>query len=84
MAKGPWQNHSALILDEISMVSLKLLLTVDMHLSQAKGKTNNDTTVLGGLALVIVMEDFYQFPPVVRRSLWTHPIISKEIYGKGI
>ncbi len=46
LAKGLWQNHLVLILDEISMVSLKLLLTVDMRLSQAKGKINNDTAVL--------------------------------------
>lgn len=66
------------------MVSLKLLSTVDMRLSQPKGKTNNDTAVLGGLTLVIVMGDFYQFPPVVGRSLWTHPVTAAEIYGKGI
>ncbi len=51
------------------MVSLKLLSTVDMRLSQAKSKTNNDITVLGDLALVIIMGDFYQFPPMVGRSL---------------
>ncbi len=84
LAKGPWQNYSALILDEISMVFLKLLSIVDMRLSQPKGKTNNDTAVLGDLALVIVMGDFYQFPPVVGRSLWTHPVINEEIHGKGI
>ncbi len=66
------------------MVYLKLLSSVDMHLSQAIGKTNNDIAVLGGLTLVIIMEDFYQFPPVVGRSLWTHPITNEEIYGKGI
>lgn len=69
MAKGPWQNCLALIMDEISMVSLKLLSTVDMRLSQAKGKTHNDTAVLGGFALIIVMGDFYQFLPLVGRSL---------------
>ncbi len=63
-AKDPWQNRLALILDKISMVSLKLLSTVDMRLSQAKGKINNDIAVFGGLALVIVIGDFYQFPPV--------------------
>ncbi len=69
LAKGLWQNHLALILDEIGMVSLRLLSIVDMRLSQAKGKTNNDITVLSALALVIVMGDFYQFPLVVGRSL---------------
>lgn len=84
MAKGLWQNHLALILDEISIVFLKLQSTVEIRLSQAKGKTNNDTAVLGGLLLVIVMGDFYQFPPVVERSLWIYPITSDEIYGKGV
>ena len=51
------------------MVFLKLLLIIDMHLNQGKGKTNNDTVILGSLALVIVIGDFYQFLPVVKRSL---------------
>ncbi len=84
LAKGPWQNCLVLILNEISIISLKLLSTVDMRLNQAKSKTNNDTIVLGGLALVIIMGDFYQFPPVVRRFLWTHLVTSEEIHGKGI
>ncbi len=66
------------------MVSLKLLSTVDIRLSQAKGNTNNTTAVLGGLVLVIIMGDFYKFPLVVERSLWTHLITSEEIHGKGI
>ena len=69
MQKSFWQNHLALILDEISMVSLKLLGMIDMCLSQAKSKTNNDIAVLDGLALIIVMGNFYQFPPVTGRSL---------------
>ncbi len=66
------------------MVSLMLLLTVDISLSQAKSKTNNDSAVLCDLALVIVMRDFYQLSPMVGRFLWTHRIISEEIHGKGI
>ncbi len=84
LAKGPWQNRLALILDEISIVSLKLLSIVDIRLSQAKDKTNNETTVLDSLALVIVMGDFYQFAPVVGRSLWIYLVTSDEIHGKGI
>ena len=52
------------------MVFLRLLGTVDMCLSQAKSKTNNDSTVLVGLALIIIMEDFYQFSLVNTRSLF--------------
>ncbi len=66
------------------MVSLRLLEMIDMRLSQAKSKTNNDTAVLGGLALVIVMGDFYQFLPVTGRSLWIDPVTEEEIHGKSI
>ncbi len=55
-----------------------------MRLSQAKDKTNNDTAVLGGFALVIVMGNFYQFSPVVGRSLWTYLVTSEKIHSKGI
>ncbi len=84
MPKSPWQNHSALILDEISIVSLRLLGMIDMHLSQAKDKTNIDIAVLGVLALVIVMGDFHQFLLVTGRSLWTGPVTEEEIHGKSI
>lgn len=66
------------------MISLKLLSIVYIRLSQAKDKTNIDIIVLGSLALVIIIGNFHQFPPVVRRSLWTHPIINDEIYSKGV
>ena len=59
LAKGPWQNRLALILDKISMVFLKLLSTVEMCLNQVKSKTNNNSAVFGSLALVIVLRDFY-------------------------
>ena len=84
MEKGPWQNYLALIINQITIISLKLLLSVDMHLSQRKSKINNDTVVLGGLALIIVIKDFYQFPPMVGRSLKINLVTSKEIYGEGI
>lgn len=54
-----------------------------MCLGQAKSKTKNDITVLGGLALIIIMGDFYQFAPVIERSLWTYPITNDKIHVKG-
>lgn len=59
MLKSPWQNHSALILDKISIVSLKLLGMIVICLSQTKSKINNDVAVLSDLPLVIVIGDFY-------------------------
>ena len=66
------------------MVFLKLLSTIDMRLSQVEGNANNDIIVLDSLVLVIFMEDFYQFPPIIGRFLWTYLVTSEEIYNKGI
>ena len=69
MPKSSWQNYSTRILDEINIFFLRLLGMIDMHFSQAKGKTNNDIAVLVGLALVIVMGHFYQFSSVIGQFL---------------
>lgn len=66
------------------MVLLKLLATVDAVLSEAKEKPDNNTAVSGGLAIVILMGDFYQFPPVVGRLLWETTIIIQEFLEKAI
>lgn len=66
------------------MVSLKLLLTVNIQLIQAKNKTNNNITVLGGLAFIIIIEDFYQFLPIAERLLWSKVVTSNENHGKKI
>lgn len=60
MQKNHWQNTSALILDERSIVYLKILKTLDMGLSQAKDKTNNNTAVLSDLVLILIIENFYK------------------------
>lgn len=82
--KSQWQNRTMHIIDEISMVFLKLLSTVDSQLSQAKRKKDNDIVRLGGLAVVSIMKDFNQFPPVVRKSLWVKAITSAENHGERI
>lgn len=69
IGKDPWQNCLALILDKISIISLKLLSMVDICLSQIKNKINNNTIVLNSLVLVIVKRDFYQFSLVISKLL---------------
>ena len=54
-----WKNIDILIIDEVSMLSLKLLLILD---SIAKKIYNNDKP-FGGIQ-VIFTGDFYQLPPV--------------------
>ena len=44
--KDLWRKQIALIIKEINMVLLKLLATVDTQLSQAKGKSDNDISIL--------------------------------------
>ncbi len=69
MPKASWQNHLALILDEINMICLRLLETIDMRVSEAEGKTNNDIAILGDLAPRIIIRNFYQFLLVTGRFL---------------
>lgn len=73
-----------MIIDKISIVLLKLLTTVNTQLSQAKGKSDKNIFVLGRLVIMILIEDFYQFPLVVEKPLWEEAIIINEFHGKAI
>ncbi len=64
-----WRNKIAVVVDEMSMVSLDLLATVDLHLGKAKALHENSSAVLGGLPIVIFLGEFFQFSPVTGRSL---------------
>lgn len=54
-----------MIIDKINIILLKLLIIVNIELNQAKTKSNNNTVVLDGLAIMILIEDFYQFSSIV-------------------
>lgn len=51
------------------MIYLKLLSLIDSQLSKVKGKKDDNMAILGDLTFDIVIEDFYQFLPVVGKSL---------------
>ena len=57
-------NKTTLIIDEISMVGLKLLTCIDEQCKIVKNLDSKSTAVFGGLPAVIVLGDFHQFPPV--------------------
>lgn len=80
--KDSWQNCIVFIVDKISMVFLKLLSIIDSQLSEAKGKKNNHTAIFDYLVLVIFIENFYQFPFMVKKSLWNKVVTFMENYGK--
>ena len=65
-----WTRRTSLIVDEISIVSLKLLCSMNSKIQQAKGHDQNSTALFGGLSLVIFMGNFFQFTPVGGKPLW--------------
>ena len=79
-----WTNKTALIIDEISMVSLKLLTCIDEQCKIVKNLDSNSTAVFGGLPVVIVLGDFHQFPPVKARALWQQPRNHDEERGQEL
>lgn len=58
--KKPWKEVDVLIIDEVSMLSKKLLTCIDYI---ARISRNNRDTPFGGLQ-IILSGDFYQLPPV--------------------
>ena len=60
-----------LIIDEISMVSSKLMdSSIDKQCNVVKNLDDSSTAVFGGLPVVIALGDFHQFSPVRANALW--------------
>ncbi len=68
-----WTARCIMIVDEISIVELEMLSNMRKQLAKARGLSNFSTAVFGGLPIIIVMGDFYQFPPIAGRPLWGEP-----------
>ena len=66
------------------MVSLDFLVTVDLYLGRAKSLYENLSAVLGGFSVIIFLGDFFQFLPVIERSLWELPLSLYEEHGQHI
>lgn len=78
----PWPQQSALVIDEISMLDLKMFATINQQLLQAKDLLSESTAIFGGLSVVLLMGDFYQFAPVTGRALWEEPKTKMKEHGK--
>jgi hypothetical protein len=59
-----WSNKTIMFIDEISMVDLSMLSTIDKRCKIARSLDRSSTELFGGLPVVIFMGDFYQFPPI--------------------
>ncbi len=79
-----WTARCIMIVDEISMVEQEMLSNMGKQLAKACALSNSGTAVFGGLPIVIVMGDFYQFPPIAGRSLWGEPQTDEDHNGKTL
>lgn len=79
-----WSQCSSLIVDKVSRIDLKLLTIIDKQLRKAKGSDTFSTIFFGGLPLVILMEDSYQFVSMTGKTLWDEAHGKDEIYEKAL
>jgi hypothetical protein len=59
--KALWRNKIMVIIDEISLVSSKLMDSIDKQCKVVKNLDDSSTAVFGGLPVVIALGDFHQF-----------------------
>ena len=65
-----WANKTVLIIDEIGMVSSKLMDSIDRKCRIAKWLGGNSTAVFGGMHVVILVGDFHRFLISCAKDLW--------------
>ena len=79
-----WTRRLALVVDEVSIINLKLLTIMDKQLRKPRGSDFSSTALFGGLPLVVLIGDFYQFAPVSGHALWDEALGEDEIHGKTV
>jgi hypothetical protein len=53
-----------MIVDEISMVSLTMLATINEQCNRIRAVRQDSTAILGAMPIVVFMGDFHQFGPI--------------------
>jgi hypothetical protein len=81
-----WARKTIMIVDEISMVDLQTMAKINNRCKMARSLFPDSPELFGGLPIVVLMGDFYQFPPVKGLPLWRQPREKKEeeVQGKEI
>jgi len=67
-----WSQKSILIIDEISMVDQAWHGKINQRCAFLRQQEDPMTKMFGGLSIVILMGDFFQFPPINfgAKALW--------------
>lgn len=79
-----WHNKTAIVINKMNMVSLDFLAIVDLHLGRAKSWHENLSVILGGLSIVILFGDFFQFLLVIGQFFWKVPLSSHKKHKQHI
>lgn len=79
-----WSQKTIMIIDEVSMIDLSTLKSIEVHCSNARSLPSTSPDRFGGLPVVILMGDFHQFPPVRGQPLWKTPRDDGEQDGKHL
>ncbi len=64
------------------MVVLDMLSNIAKQLAKARGLLSESTAMFGGLPIVILMGDFYQFLPVIGQLFCEEVCTEEDPYGK--
>jgi hypothetical protein len=68
-----WAQKTIMFIDEMSMLDLTMLNVINNHCMIARSLDRSSPDLFGGLPVVILMGDFFQFPPVRGPALWKEP-----------
>lgn len=70
--------------DEVSMIDPSTLNTINSHCKSARSLDGTTPDLFSGLPIVILMGDFYQFPPVRGQPSWKPPQNDVDTDGRLI
>jgi hypothetical protein len=65
-----WSQKTIMIIDEVSIMDLGMLSVINNHCKTARSLDKTSTDFFGSMPMVILMGDFFQFPPIHGLPLW--------------
>src|SRR6516162_2995647 len=75
-----WKQKLVLIIDEVSMLGGATLYEISRHLQSLRDCPDKP---FGGIPVVLLMGDFYQFAPVLETSLLVNKLLESSLSSVG-